>query len=122
MARTSAKNGAKIQSARRRIGMTAAQAQRRSRRSWRLWMERGDSGTSRLSYAPTVTASQATATRLAPAAPRWQDFRALIIGRSPLRVSLGGGGTDLPSYYREHGGFLIAAAMTKYVYVSMHET
>jgi D-glycero-alpha-D-manno-heptose-7-phosphate kinase len=46
----------------------------------------------------------------------------LIIGRSPLRVSLGGGGTDLPSYYREHGGFLIAAAMTKYVYVSMHET
>ncbi|HXJ20054.1 MAG TPA: galactokinase [Polyangia bacterium] len=46
----------------------------------------------------------------------------MIIGRSPLRVSLGGGGTDLPSYYREHGGFLIAAAMTKYVYVSMHET
>ena len=46
----------------------------------------------------------------------------MIIGRSPLRVSLGGGGTDLPSYYREHGGFLIAAAMTKYVYVSMQET
>jgi len=46
----------------------------------------------------------------------------LIIGRSPLRVSLGGGGTDLPSYYRQHGGFLIAAAITKYVYISMHET
>jgi D-glycero-alpha-D-manno-heptose-7-phosphate kinase len=46
----------------------------------------------------------------------------LIIGRSPLRVSLGGGGTDLPSYYREHGGFLIAAAIDKYVYVSMQET
>src|ERR1700755_680419 len=46
----------------------------------------------------------------------------MIITRSPLRISLGGGGTDLPSYYREHGGFLIAAAMTKYVYVSMHET
>jgi D-glycero-alpha-D-manno-heptose-7-phosphate kinase len=46
----------------------------------------------------------------------------VIIGRSPLRISLGGGGTDLPSYYREHGGFLIAAAITKYVYVSMHET
>jgi D-glycero-alpha-D-manno-heptose-7-phosphate kinase len=46
----------------------------------------------------------------------------MIIGRSPLRISLGGGGTDLPSYYREHGGFLIAAAITRYVYVSMHET
>ena len=46
----------------------------------------------------------------------------MIIGRSPLRISLGGGGTDLPSYYREHGGFLVAAAITKYVYVSMHET
>ncbi|HEY2902883.1 MAG TPA: galactokinase [Polyangia bacterium] len=46
----------------------------------------------------------------------------MIIGRSPLRISLGGGGTDLPSYYRDHGGFLIAAAITRYVYVSMHET
>ena len=32
----------------------------------------------------------------------------MITTRSPLRISLGGGGTDLPSYYREHGGFLIA--------------
>jgi hypothetical protein len=31
----------------------------------------------------------------------------LVIARSPLRISLGGGGTDLPSYYREFGGFLI---------------
>jgi D-glycero-alpha-D-manno-heptose-7-phosphate kinase len=46
----------------------------------------------------------------------------VIIGRSPLRISLGGGGTDLPSYYRDHGGFLVAAAIQKYVYVSMHET
>ena len=46
----------------------------------------------------------------------------MIIGRSPLRISLGGGGTDLPSYYRDHGGFLVAAAITRYVYVSMHET
>ena len=46
----------------------------------------------------------------------------MIIGRSPLRISLGGGGTDLPSYYRDHGGFLIAAAITRYVYVSMQET
>jgi D-glycero-alpha-D-manno-heptose-7-phosphate kinase len=43
----------------------------------------------------------------------------MIIVRSPLRVSLGGGGTDLASYYRDHEGFLIAAAIDKYVYVSV---
>jgi len=43
----------------------------------------------------------------------------LIIARSPLRISLGGGGTDLPSYYREHEGFLIAAAIDKYVFVTV---
>src|SRR5437899_498282 len=43
----------------------------------------------------------------------------MIITRSPLRISLGGGGTDLASYYREHGGFLIAAAINKYVYVTV---
>ncbi|HZP19131.1 MAG TPA: GHMP kinase, partial [Bauldia sp.] len=42
-----------------------------------------------------------------------------IIVRSPLRITLGGGGTDLPSYYREHEGFLIAAAIDKYVYVTV---
>lgn len=46
----------------------------------------------------------------------------MIITRSPMRISLGGGGTDLPSYYREHGGFLIAAAIDKYVYITLHET
>lgn len=46
----------------------------------------------------------------------------MIIVRSPLRISLGGGGTDLPSYYREHEGFLIAAAIDKYVYITVHET
>ncbi|HUJ42448.1 MAG TPA: galactokinase [Opitutaceae bacterium] len=46
----------------------------------------------------------------------------MIITRSPLRISLGGGGTDLPSYYREHGGFLIAAAIDKYVYITLHQT
>jgi D-glycero-alpha-D-manno-heptose-7-phosphate kinase len=45
----------------------------------------------------------------------------VIITRSPLRISLGGGGTDLPSYYREHGGFLIAAAIDKHVYIILHE-
>lgn len=46
----------------------------------------------------------------------------MIITRSPLRISLGGGGTDLPSYYREHGGFLVAAAIDKYVYLTQHRT
>ncbi len=46
----------------------------------------------------------------------------MIIGPSPLRISLGGGGTDLPSYYRLHGGFVLAAAITQYVYVTMHRT
>jgi D-glycero-alpha-D-manno-heptose-7-phosphate kinase len=45
----------------------------------------------------------------------------MIIARSPLRISLGGGGTDLPSYYERFGGFLIAAAIDKYVYITLHE-
>jgi D-glycero-alpha-D-manno-heptose-7-phosphate kinase len=44
----------------------------------------------------------------------------MIIVRSPLRISLGGGGTDLPSYSNEHDGFLIAAAIDKYVYVTVN--
>jgi D-glycero-alpha-D-manno-heptose-7-phosphate kinase len=44
----------------------------------------------------------------------------MIITRSPLRITLGGGGTDLPSYFREHSGFLIAAAINKYVYINVH--
>ena len=43
----------------------------------------------------------------------------MIIARSPLRISLGGGGTDVPSYYEEHEGFLLAAAINKYVYVTV---
>jgi D-glycero-alpha-D-manno-heptose-7-phosphate kinase len=43
----------------------------------------------------------------------------MITTRSPLRISLGGGGTDLPSYYREYGGFLIAGAINKYVYINV---
>jgi D-glycero-alpha-D-manno-heptose-7-phosphate kinase len=46
----------------------------------------------------------------------------MIITRSPLRISLGGGGTDLPSYYRRHSGFLIAAAIDRYVYITLHQT
>lgn len=45
----------------------------------------------------------------------------MIIARSPMRISLGGGGTDLPSYYERFGGFLISAAIDKYVYVMVHK-
>jgi D-glycero-alpha-D-manno-heptose-7-phosphate kinase len=43
----------------------------------------------------------------------------MIIARSPLRITLGGGGTDLASYYAENEGFLVAAAIDKYVYVTV---
>ena len=46
----------------------------------------------------------------------------MLITRSPLRISLGGGGTDLPSYYRDHGGFLVSAAIDKYIYITVHRT
>ena len=46
----------------------------------------------------------------------------MIVVRSPLRITLGGGGTDLPSYYEKHGGFTVAAAIDKYVYITIHET
>lgn len=46
----------------------------------------------------------------------------MIITRSPLRISLGGGGTDLPSYYRKHSGFLVAAAIDRFVYITLHQT
>lgn len=44
----------------------------------------------------------------------------MIITRSPLRISLGGGGTDLPSYYCDHSGFVMAAAIDRYVYIALH--
>jgi len=46
----------------------------------------------------------------------------MIITRSPLRITLGGGGTDLPSYYEKYSGYLIAAAINKYVYITLHPT
>ncbi len=42
----------------------------------------------------------------------------MIVSRAPVRFSLGGGGTDLPSYSQEHGGFLVAAAVDKYIFVN----
>src|SRR5439155_11291086 len=46
----------------------------------------------------------------------------MIITRTPLRISLGGGGTDLPSFYGRHGGMVVAAAIDKYVYVGINRT
>lgn len=43
----------------------------------------------------------------------------MIIARSPLRISMGGGGTDLPSYYEKYEGFFIAGAINRYIYVSL---
>lgn len=45
---------------------------------------------------------------------------AVIFARAPLRVSLGGGGTDLPSYYSAHEGFVVSGAIDKYVYMLVH--
>jgi len=44
----------------------------------------------------------------------------VIITRAPLRISIGGGGTDLPSYYSRFGGFVISAAINRYVYIALH--
>ncbi len=46
----------------------------------------------------------------------------MIITRTPLRISIGGGGTDLPSYYEKFGGFVISAAIKQYVYITIHRT
>ena len=44
----------------------------------------------------------------------------MIVTRTPFRVSLGGGGTDLPSYYSRYGGFVVSAAINRYVYVMLN--
>jgi D-glycero-alpha-D-manno-heptose-7-phosphate kinase len=46
----------------------------------------------------------------------------LILTRTPLRISIGGGGTDLPSYYRRRGGTVLSAAIDKYVYLALNAT
>jgi D-glycero-alpha-D-manno-heptose-7-phosphate kinase len=47
----------------------------------------------------------------------------VIMTRTPLRISIGGGGTDLPSYYTQHGGgFVISAAISKYVYITVNRS
>jgi D-glycero-alpha-D-manno-heptose-7-phosphate kinase len=46
----------------------------------------------------------------------------MILTRTPLRISIGGGGTDLPSYYRRQGGSVLSAAIDKYVYLAVNAT
>ncbi len=46
----------------------------------------------------------------------------MIFSRAPLRISLGGGGTDLPSYYLKKNGFVISTAINKYIYISLGKT
>ncbi|HXW29710.1 MAG TPA: hypothetical protein VEK55_10125, partial [Xanthobacteraceae bacterium] len=46
----------------------------------------------------------------------------MIITRTPLRISIGGGGTDLPSYYRRFGGALVSSAIDKYVFIGINRT
>ncbi len=45
----------------------------------------------------------------------------MIISRAPVRITLGGGGTDLKSYYSKYGGFLIAAAIDRYIFISANK-
>src|SRR5947208_12757885 len=59
-----------------------------------------------------------TLDRLHHARPRRQrSSTRMILARAPLRITLGGGGTDLPSYYTRHGSFVLSAAIDKYVYI-----
>ena len=44
----------------------------------------------------------------------------MIVTRTPLRVPLGGGGTDLPSYYSRNGGYIVSAAINKYTYITVN--
>ncbi len=46
----------------------------------------------------------------------------MIITRTPLRITLGGGGTDLPSYYERFGGFVLSAAISKHIFITINRT
>ena len=45
----------------------------------------------------------------------------MIVSRAPFRFSLGGGGTDLPAYYEQYGGFVVSAAIDSYIYVTANK-
>ena len=47
-------------------------------------------------------------------------FWIMITIKSPLRITFGGGGTDLPSFYNQNGGFLISATINKYIYINLY--
>lgn len=49
-----------------------------------------------------------------------ENFRVIVV-RTPFRLPIGGGGTDLPSYYQKHGGFLITAAINKYMFININQ-
>ncbi len=46
----------------------------------------------------------------------------MLITRTPLRITLGGGGTDLPSYYEQYGGYVVSAAISKYIFITINQT
>ena len=52
--------------------------------------------------------------------PRAQGCKSVIVTRTPFRVTLGGGGTDLPSFYEKHGGYVLAAGIDKYMYLALN--
>src|SRR3954470_15994439 len=52
-------------------------------------------------------------------APAVKEHR-MIITRTPFRLTLGGGGTDLPSFYREHGGFILAVTIDKFMFLNVN--
>jgi D-glycero-alpha-D-manno-heptose-7-phosphate kinase len=75
------------------------------------------SGQSRRSATATLLAR---AGRGHPLSPRARP--GMLITRTPLRISLGGGGTDLPSFYRQRAGFVISAAISKYMFIGLNRT
>jgi len=44
----------------------------------------------------------------------------MIVTRTPFRITLGGGGTDLPSFYQQHGGFVLAVTIDKYMFLNVN--
>src|SRR5579863_672258 len=78
---------------------------------------------------PSSTRPSAATWRRRPSVGRWWPSGAyggqghdMIISRTPLRITLGGGGTDLPSYYGDHGGFVISAAINRYIFIAINRT
>lgn len=45
----------------------------------------------------------------------------MIVTRTPFRLSLGGGGTDLPAYYTKYGGFFVSGALNSYMHIVLND-